>query len=111
MACKAQSGFDVFGLGRLVPTGQQNDQFLPSLLEIHPITRAIVDPQFRNTITNRLNIAGVSCGKSFDPCLNTCSCPEVTQVVEPLCEEKGFADFNHKVNVVAWLHSVNVMMG
>jgi hypothetical protein len=33
ITCQAQSRPDVSGLGRLVPTGQQNDQFLPSPLD------------------------------------------------------------------------------
>lgn len=96
MARKAQSGFDVFGLGRLVTTGQQNDQLLPALLEINPVTRAVVDAQFRNPIANRLNVTGVSRRQPFDPRLHTRSCLEVTQVVEPLREKKGFADLTMK---------------
>ncbi|MBK9446250.1 MAG: IS3 family transposase [Betaproteobacteria bacterium] len=35
--------------------------------------------------------------------------PEVAQVVKPLNEENGFADFNHGATVAPWLHIVNAI--
>ena len=34
---------------------------------------------------------------------------EVAQVVEPLSEEDGFANFNHAATVAPWLHPVNAI--
>lgn len=109
ITCETQGGFDVLGLGALVPTGQQNDQLSPSLLEIHPITGAVVDSQLRDTFTNGLDISWVSGSEPFDPCLDARSRLKVAQVVEPLSEEAGFANFNQEATVAAWLHIVNTM--
>jgi hypothetical protein len=95
-------------LGALVSTSQQNDQFSPSLLKIHPITGTIVDSQFRDTFTNWLNISGVSNSKPLDPCLDARSRLQVRQIVKPLNEVGGFTNFNHKGTVVARLRIVNV---
>jgi len=97
-------------LGALVTAGQQNDQLSPSLFEIHPVTGAIVDSQFRDTFTNGFNISGVSSSKSLDPCLDARSRLQVMQAVEPLSEVSGFANFNHTTTVVARLQIVNVHM-
>ena len=109
--CEAQCSLDVLGLGSLVSTSQQNNQLLPSLLEIHPVTGTIVDSQLRDTFANRFDISWVSSGKPFDPCLNARSRLEVAQVVKPLNEENGFADFNHGATVAPWLHIVNAIRG
>jgi hypothetical protein len=81
----------------------------PPLLEIHPVTGTVVDSQLRNTFANRLDISGVSSGEPFDPCLDARSHLEVAQVVEPLNEENGFANFNHGATVAPWLHLVNAI--
>jgi hypothetical protein len=47
-------------LGSFVSTSQQNNQLLPSLLEIKPVTGTVVDSQLRDTFANRFNISGVS---------------------------------------------------
>jgi hypothetical protein len=86
-------------LGSLVSTSQQNNQRSPSLLELHPVTGTVVDSQLRDTFANRFDIAGVSSGESFNPCLDARSHLEVAQVIEPLSEEDGFANFNHGVTV------------
>jgi hypothetical protein len=68
IACEAQCSLDILGLGSLVSASQQNDQFSPSLLEIHPVTGAVVDSQLRDTCANRFDISGVSSDEPFDPC-------------------------------------------
>ena len=111
ITCEAQCSLDVLGLGRFVSTGQQDNQLSPTLPEIHPITGAVVDPQLRDTLTNRLNISGISGGEPSDPCLDTRSPLEVAQVVEPLREECGFADFDYETAVAARLRVVNAIRG
>lgn len=79
---ETQSGFDVFGLSILVSPGQENHQLSPSLFEIHPVTRSVVDSQLRDTLTNWLDITWVSSGQSFDPSLDASSGLKVTQAIE-----------------------------
>jgi hypothetical protein len=76
---------------------------------IHPVTGAEVDSQLRDTFANRLNISGISSGEPFDPRLDARSRLDVAQVVEPLSEECGFADFDHKATVAIGLHIVNAI--
>ena len=68
--CQRDCLRDVFHLGILVTTGQQHDQILAALYEIHPISRAIVDPQFRDARTDRPNIARISKARSVDASLD-----------------------------------------
>ncbi|SBT04177.1 hypothetical protein PROAA_1240002 [Candidatus Propionivibrio aalborgensis] len=109
ITCEAQCRLDVLGLGSLVATSQQNDQLSPALLEIHPVTGAVVDSQLRDTFANRFDISGISSSEPFNPCLDARSRLEVAQVVEPLSKEDGFANFNHSVTVALWLQSVNAI--
>jgi hypothetical protein len=57
--CKAQGCFDVLGLSTLVATSQKDDQLSAAFLEVHPVTRTIVDSQFRHTFTNWFDITGI----------------------------------------------------
>ena len=104
--CEAQGGLDVFDLGALITTGKKNDQFSPPLLEIHPVTGTVVNPQLRDTFTDWLYITWVSRCQPFNPCSDARSSLDVPQVVEPLNEEVGLANFNHGVTVATWLHIV-----
>jgi len=74
---KAQRCFDVLGLSAFVTTCKKDDQRLPSFFEVHPVTRPIIDSQFRYAFTDRLDIAWVTRSQSFDPCLNARSCFDV----------------------------------
>jgi len=104
---EAQSRPDVRRLGSFVPTGQKDDQLAPSRLKIDPVTRTIVDPQFRDTFTNRTNVSSVSRGEALDPRLNPRPCAHVPPAVEPLGEVTGLPDFNQVRNVATRLHIVN----
>ncbi len=86
---EAQGGLDVLGLGALITASQQDDQLLPPPLEIHPVTGAIVDSQFRHTFPDWLDIARVSGSKALDPGLNARSGLDVAQAVEPLSKYVG----------------------
>ena len=101
-----QGGLDVFGLGALTTTGKENNQRSPPLLEIHPVTGTVVNPQLRNTFTNWFYITWVSRCQPFNSCLDARSSLDVPQVVEPLNEEVGFANFNHGVTVATGIHIV-----
>jgi hypothetical protein len=94
-------------LGTLVTTRQKNNQLAPSLLEIHPVTGTVIDSQLRDSFANGFDIPGISSSKPFNPCQDTGSSLDVTQVVKPPSEEDGFANFNHGLTVSAWLRFVN----
>lgn len=108
ITCETQGGLDVSGLATLVATGQQDDQLSPPLLEIHPVTGTVVDPQLRDTFANRLDVPGVSGSEPFNPCLDARSRLKVTQGVEPLSEEVSFANFYQEGTVAMRLHIVNI---
>ena len=76
---------------------------MPLLLEIHPITGAIVDSQLRYTFANRFNITWVSSGKSPNPDLDTSSRLNVAQGIYPLCKKVCFSNFDHGLTVAIWL--------
>lgn len=101
-----QGGVDVPGLGAFVAARQKNDELAPALLEIHPITGAVVDPQFRDAFADWLDVAGVSSGEPFDSCLDSRSRLDVAQAIEPQCEDLGLANFDHVKNVALRLQVV-----
>jgi hypothetical protein len=78
--------FNIFGLGALVTTGEKNDQHRTPLLKIDPVTRAIVDPQLRDSCPNGPNIAWIAADDAFNPGLNERLSPEVPKASEPTCE-------------------------
>ena len=97
VACEAQGGLDVGRLRALVASCQQNHHLAPLFLEIHPIAGTVVDPQFRDTFSNRLDIPGVTCRKTLDPDLNARPCANVPQPVEPSDENLRLADLKHTI--------------
>jgi hypothetical protein len=98
MTRETQGGLDVLGLGALITARQENDDLPPALLEIDPVTGALVDPQLRHTFADGLDIAGVPGGETFDPGLDTRPGLDIAQAVQPLGEGIGFAHFHHGPN-------------
>jgi len=82
-------------LSIFLSTSQKDDQFSSVLLEIHPIARAIVNSQLRDTFTNWFDIPRVSGCQPFDPDLDSRSTSGVTQVIEPMRKQVSLADLNH----------------
>jgi hypothetical protein len=78
--------FNIFCLGALVTTGEKNDQHRILLLKIDPVTRAIVDPQLRDSCPNGPNIAWIAADEAFNPGLNERLGPEVPKAPEPTCK-------------------------
>jgi hypothetical protein len=66
-------------------------------LEIHPVTGAVIDPQFGDTLANRFNIPGVTCGEALDPDLNPCPRTNVAQSVKPPGKSLGLANLKNVV--------------
>jgi hypothetical protein len=106
IARETQGGLDVFGLGALVPASQKNDQFPAALLEIHPVTGAVVNSQLGNTFANRSNISGISGTEPFNPCLHTRPPSKITQSVKPPGEDCSLANLKHRDTVAGRLHIV-----
>ncbi len=62
---------------------------------------------YSERLRNRLDVAGISTGKTLDSGLDSRPCLDVAQGVEPLGENLGFPNFNHSATVAARLHIVN----
>ena len=56
---------------------------------------AVIDPQFGDTLANRLDISGVTCGEALHPDLDPCPRADVAQPVKPLDESLGLANLKH----------------
>jgi len=74
---------------------------------MNPITGTVVDPQLRHTFTDRLNVTGIIGSEPLNPGLDTRSCQNIAQAIKPFGKGFGLADFNHGLNVAAWLRRVN----
>jgi hypothetical protein len=95
ISCEAQSSFDVGGLCALVTSRQQNRHFAPVFLEIHPVTGAVIDPQFGDTLANGLDIPRVTCGEALNSDLNPGARTNVAQPIKPLSESLGLTNLKH----------------
>jgi hypothetical protein len=58
--------FDVPALAALVTAAKQNDLSVASLLEINAIPGAMVDAKFADPVADRLNVPGMSVGKTIE---------------------------------------------
>ena len=94
MACKAQSSFDVRNLRALIAACQQNHNFTADSFEIYSVARAVIDPQFRNSLTHRLDVSGVARGKALNPDLDPCTRTDIVQPVKPPGKHFGLANFH-----------------
>jgi hypothetical protein len=77
------SKLNIFCLGALVTTGKKNDQHQTPLLKIDTVTRAIVDPQLRDSCPYRPEIARIPADDAFNPGLNESLSPEFPKASEP----------------------------
>jgi hypothetical protein len=55
-------------------------------MKIDPVSRAIVDPQLRDSCPNGPNIAWIAADDAFNPGLYERLSPEVPKASEPTCE-------------------------
>jgi len=94
-------------LSSFISSGQENNQLTPTLLEIHPITGTVIDPQLRDSLANRLNIAWIPNGEALNSDLDTSSRLNVTEFIKPMREEVSSSYFNHEMNVATGLRIVN----
>lgn len=78
----------------LITASQQDNQFAPLLLEIDPIAGTVVNPKFRDTLTDRLNITGIPKHESFDSSKNSSTCSNITQAINPFGKCLSFSDFH-----------------
>jgi uncharacterized protein (DUF697 family) len=52
---------DILGLSALVATAKQQDQSLTFLRVVHPVTGAVIDPQFADAATHALLVTEQAC--------------------------------------------------
>src|SRR5688572_28382561 len=95
---------------RLSPPAKY-DQLLSLQLKINAIARPIMDSQLRNTLTDWLDICGVSQREAFDSCLNARTGLNIAQAIEPFGEEFSFPNFHRRINVANGLQAVNEHFG
>jgi hypothetical protein len=107
VAGESQCSLDVGGLRALVATGKQNDYRSPPRREVHPVTRAIINSQFRYTFTHWFYISRVPSSQSFDTSQNAPACMNVAKTIKPSGISIGFANFFHRFIVAVWLQIVN----
>ena len=100
---------NVGGLRALVTTGKQNDYRAPAHREVNPVTRAIIDSQFRDAFTNWFYISWIPSGQSLNTSQNARACTNVAQAIKPSGVRISFANFNHKDIVAEWLRFVNAL--
>jgi hypothetical protein len=108
VAGEAQRRLDVGSLRALVPTGKQNYYSASAHRKVDPVTRAIIDSQFRDAFTNWFHISCVPSGQSLDTSQNSRACMNVAETIKPSRVYIGFTNFIHKYIVAAWLRFVNV---
>jgi hypothetical protein len=94
-ASETECGPDIPGLRTLVTSGEQDDPRVAVLLEIHSVPRSVVEPQFRDTFTDRPYVTGIPPGQTFDPGLNASSRSQIPKVVEPLRKALGLTNLDH----------------
>jgi hypothetical protein len=102
-----QGFLNISFLSSLAASSQEYDQQLPSLQEVDPVPRALIDPHLSDTLADRFDISHKPECKVFDPCLNSSATSQVLQSVQPLGEGFSLADFHFILIVAYWLHSVN----
>jgi hypothetical protein len=95
----------IFVLGSLIATAEQDNDFLPGILVIHPVAGAIVDTHFRDALPGGLYIAGVSFPQPLDPDGDSMLGLGISQLFEPFFVDTRFA-YPHTMNVDHNLHSV-----
>jgi hypothetical protein len=95
IAGQFESGLNVFVLGLLVASSQQNDQDPSSLDVINPIAWSVVDAQFGNTFTDGLHVSREAMDETVNPGLDAGESLKVFQPIDPSRELMGFNDFLH----------------
>jgi hypothetical protein len=56
---------------------------------------AVLKTKFRDSFTDRSNVAGIAHGQTFDPGLDASPRSQIAKGVEPLREDIGLTDLNH----------------
>ena len=93
-------------LGALVATRQHHHEHRAMLLEVHPITGSVVDPQLADAATYRLDVAKVSVGDAVESRRDPCPGANIAQAAEPGIERCGFDQFEHRRSVNCGCHSI-----
>jgi hypothetical protein len=79
----------------LIASSQQDDDIAILMLEVHAISRAVVDTKLTDTASNGPRVACKAERQSIHAHLNTSSRLSVTQAAEPLGKDRRLAQFDH----------------
>jgi hypothetical protein len=90
-----QSQGDVISLSALVAAAKQNDQEVPALYVIDPVSGAIMDTKLADALANRLYVARIAERQAAHPTGDLRPGPSIPQAGEPLGESPSLADFDH----------------
>jgi hypothetical protein len=91
----SQGPSDVSILCSLVASGEQDHKLLTALLEVHSVSRPIVDTKLADASGNRLCIADKSECQPIHPNLNTRTSLPIAKTTEPFGERRRLTQFGH----------------
>ena len=98
---------NITALRTLVAAAQKQHVDTTSLCVVHAVSGANVDTHLRNTLPDRLHIAGIAVHQTAKADLNPRTRPEISEVVEPIGKFGGFAQFEHAESVAYWIQNIN----
>lgn len=87
--------FDVFRLGALVATANQNDDHASPFLKIDTVTGAVVDTQLADAFANRLSVACVPLGQPIQPRSDHRTGPMILEPQAPLSKRLCLLQLKH----------------
>ena len=87
--------FDISSLRALVAAAKQNDDRVSPLLKIDTVAGAVVDAQFADTITDRLDIACMPLGQPIQPRSDHRPGAVILEPLAPLSKRLGLLQLKH----------------
>jgi uncharacterized protein YjbI with pentapeptide repeats len=91
-------------LGALIAPSQKHNDNISTLDKIHPIARAIINPQFRNTTSDRLYIPRIAHRQPPNPNVNPVPRLPIAQSTKPLSVTFRLPNLNHNASVSYEIH-------
>ncbi|CAH1664007.1 conserved hypothetical protein [Hyphomicrobiales bacterium] len=86
---------DITGLRSFVPAGQQHYQEVAALLEINPVSRSVVNPQFAYAFTYRLYVARQTFSQAHQSGCDDGSGSFVLEACLPPCKGRRLLELEH----------------
>jgi hypothetical protein len=85
---------DIPTLGTLVAAAQKQDQHLPTLHEVQPVSRAVIDAQLRYPVSDRLHVPEQSAFEAHDALGNPPRSLSIGQVFQPTRENNSLTNLD-----------------